>query len=185
MAAHDLATTQAPVAELRTYHRNPRRGNTQVIAQSLRVNGQYRPIVVNAGTHTGRPGEVLAGNHTLMAARDLGWEHVAAVTVDVDDDQAARIVAADNRTSDLGEYDDRLLLELLADLPDLDGTGYDPGDIAALEAALVAETEPTFEPTDDEVRLDRKNVTDCPQCGHTFTPTTRSVTDEDSAPWER
>jgi site-specific DNA-methyltransferase (adenine-specific) len=138
---HDLTTTRVPVAELRTYHRNPRRGNTAVIAQSLTVNGQYRPIVVNAGTHTGRPGEVLAGNHTLMAARDLGWADVAAVTVDVDEDQAARIVAADNRTADLGEYDDRLLLELLADLPDLDGTGYDPGDLEALEAALADEVD--------------------------------------------
>lgn len=138
---HDLTVAQLPVAELRTYHRNPRRGNTTVIAQSLTVNGQYRPIVVNGGTYTGRPGEVLAGNHTLMAARDLGWDSVAAVTVDVDEDQAARIVAVDNRSADLGEYDDRLLLELLADLPDLDGTGYDPGDIAALEAALEAEIE--------------------------------------------
>jgi ParB-like chromosome segregation protein Spo0J len=126
---HDLTTRQIPVGELRTYHRNPRRGNTAVIAQSLKVNSQYKPIVINAGTHTGRSNEVLAGNHTLIAARDLGWDTVAAVTVDVDDDQAARIVAADNRTADLGEYDDRLLLELLADLPDLDGTGYDVGDL--------------------------------------------------------
>lgn len=136
-AAHDLTTVQLPVADLRTYHRNPRKGDPRVIAESLTVNGQYRPIVVNAGTHTGRPAEVLAGNHTLMAARDLGWETVAAVTVDVDDDQAARIVAADNRTADLATYDDRLLAELLADLPDLDGTGYDLGDLEALEASLL------------------------------------------------
>lgn len=148
---HDLQTRAIPVGDLRTYHRNPRRGNTAVIGQSLTVNGQYRPIVVNAGTHTGRPNEVLAGNHTLMAARDLGWESVAAVTVDVDDDQAARIVAADNRTADLGEYDERLLLELLAELPDLDGTGYEPGDIAELEKALadsVTELEPQERPED-------------------------------------
>lgn len=152
MVAHDLATSDFEVGDLRTYHRNPRRGNVKAIADSLRVNGQYRPVVINAGTHTGRANEVLAGNHTLMAARDLGWETVAAVTVDVDDDQAARIVAADNRTADLGEYDDRLLLELLAELPDLDGTGYDPGDLAALEAALAAEVLPDAgRPDDDHV----------------------------------
>lgn len=133
---HDLQVTQERVSDLRTYHRNPRQGNTEVIKQSLTVNGMYRPVVVNAGTFTGRPREVLAGNHTLMAARDLGWESVAAVTVDVDDDQCARIVAADNRTADLGEYDERLLLELLNDLPDLDGTGYELGDLEALEKAL-------------------------------------------------
>lgn len=136
MTGHDLRITMYPVAELRTYHRNPRIGNTDAIAQSLRVNGQYRPIVVNRGTHTGRPNEVLAGNHTLKAARDLGWDTIAAVTVDVDEDQAARIVLADNKTADDATYDDRLLLELLADLPDLEGTGYRPKDIEEIEKAL-------------------------------------------------
>lgn len=131
-----LTVTYYPTADLRLYHRNPRRGDVERIKRSLAVNGQYRPIVVNAGTHTGRPNEVLAGNHTLKAARDLGWSEIAAVTVDLDDDQAARVVASDNRTADLGTYDDQALLELLAELPDLDGTGYDPADIEALEAAL-------------------------------------------------
>ncbi len=126
-----------PVAELRTYHRNPRRGSVPAIRQSLQVNGQYKALVANRGSHTGRPGEVLAGNHTLLAARDLGWSGVYVAWVDVDDDQAARIVAVDNRSADLAEgYDDRLLLELLAGLPDLDGTGYDPGDLDDLVAAL-------------------------------------------------
>jgi hypothetical protein len=137
------------IADLRTYHRNPRRGNVAAIRASLLVHGQYRPIVVNRGTHTGREHEVLAGNHTLLAHRELvaeepsdanptpeRWAHVDAWVIDVDDDQAARIVAVDNRTADLGGYDDRLLLELLSELPDLDGTGYDPGDLANLEALL-------------------------------------------------
>ena len=156
---HHLEVADIPVGDLRLYHRNPRVGNVERIKQSLTVNGQYKPVVVCVGTRTGRPNEVLAGNHTVKAARDLGWATIAAVTVDVDDDQAIRIVAADNRTSDLGEYDDRLLLELLADLPDLDGTGYDPGDLEALEAALADELPPahggdpdaTPEPPDDPI----------------------------------
>lgn len=130
--SHDLTTAHVPVAALHTYHRNPRRGNIQAIARSLQVNGQYRPIVVNTGTHTGRPAEVLAGNHTLMAARELGWDTVAAVHVDVDDHHAAKIVAADNRTADLGNYDTDVLAQLLAELPDLDGTGYETADLDAL-----------------------------------------------------
>lgn len=146
---HDLTTERVPVAGLRTYHRNPRQGQTKVIASSLRVNGQYRPVVVNRGTHTGRSSEVLAGNHTLMAARDEGWAEIAVCWVDVDDDAAARIVAADNRTADLGEYDDRLLAELLSDLPDLDGTGYDPGDLDDLLARLDNEPKPALNDPDD------------------------------------
>lgn len=153
-----LEVTYYPTAELRLYHRNPRVGNVDRIKQSLTVNTQYKPICVNVGTHTGRPLEVLAGNHTVKAARDLGWETIAAVTVDVDDDQAVRIVAADNRTSDLGTYDDRLLLELLADLDDLDGTGYDPADIAALEKALQPEEIPPALNDPDDVPITPKDA---------------------------
>jgi DNA modification methylase len=129
-------TARIPTTELATYHRNPRRGNVKAIADSLRTLGQYRPIVVNAGTHTGRPNEVVAGNHTLLAARELGWDHVDAVIIDVDDITAARIVAADNRTADLGHYDNAELLDLLSGLPDLDGTGYDDHDLQELLQAV-------------------------------------------------
>lgn len=124
------------VGELQTYHRNPRRGDVKAIAESLRVRGQYRPIVVNLGTRTGRPLEVLAGNHTLLAARALGWESIEATTVDVDDDGAAQIVVADNRLADLGEYDEAELARLLADLDSLEGTGFSDQDVASMMAAL-------------------------------------------------
>jgi hypothetical protein len=135
-----LALEYVPTADLRLYHQNPRVGDPKKIAESLQVNGQYRALAVNKGTHTGRPNEVLAGNHTLLAVRDLGWSEVGITWVDVDDDQAARIVLADNRTSDVASYEDRLLAELLAELPDLDGTGYDPGDLDDLVAAIQEET---------------------------------------------
>ena len=130
-----------PVGDLRTFHKNPRRGDVEAIAGSLRVNNQYRPIVVNLGTHTGRKNEVLAGNHTLMAARqlaeeDAAWGEVDAWVIDVDDDQASRIVLADNRTADLGSYDDDALVELLSQVADdLDGTGFTQDDLADMIAA--------------------------------------------------
>jgi hypothetical protein len=110
LPTHDLTVEAVPVGELHTYYRNPRRGNTTVIAQSLKAHGQYKAITVNRGTHTGREDEVLAGNHTLIAARDLGWDTIDVSYVDVDEDEAARIVAIDNRSSDLAENDDRLLM---------------------------------------------------------------------------
>ena len=36
--------------------------------------------------------EVLAGNHTLIAARELGWEEIDVSFVEVDTDRAKRIV---------------------------------------------------------------------------------------------
>lgn len=75
----------------------------------------------------GRPNEILADNHTWAAAQQLGWDQIAATFVDVQDEDAARIVVVDNRTSDLAGYDSELLADILEELPDLDGTGYDQG----------------------------------------------------------
>jgi DNA modification methylase len=118
--APTLAELAVPIDSLRLYKRNPRRGNLEAIKRSLEAHGQYRPIVARKGT-----GEVLAGNHTLQAARELGWESIAATFVEVDDEQAARIVLVDNRSSDLGTYDDGELAALLESLPGLEGTGWD------------------------------------------------------------
>lgn len=118
-----------PIDGLTPYSQNPRRGNVDVIVDSLRRHGQYRPIVVRAKTF-----EVLAGNHTLAAAKQLGWSEIAATFVECTDDEAARIVLVDNRAGDLGTYDDELLAELLTALPDLEGTGYDHDDLDFLKA---------------------------------------------------
>lgn len=127
-----LELSSAPLADLSPYFKNPRKGNVDAIADSLHVRGQYKPIVVNVGTYTGRPNEILAGNHTFLAAKQLGWESIAIVTVDVPDEQAAQIVLADNRIADLGDYDDDLLRDVLGDAGDLTGTGYTDADLEAM-----------------------------------------------------
>ncbi|MET9318845.1 ParB/RepB/Spo0J family partition protein [Streptomyces sp. NPDC003038] len=141
----ELLPLAVPVADLTPFHRNPRNGDVVSIRESLTINGQYKAIVVNRGTHTGRPGEILAGNHTFQAAVELGWEAIAATWVDVDDEAATRIVVVDNRTSDLAGYDSALLAEILEELPDLQGTGYDQTALdelldTSLPAVLPAET---------------------------------------------
>ena len=67
MSATVVKTEQVPLEKLSPYPYNARRGNVEVIRESLRVNGQYKPIVVQKST-----GHVLAGNHTLEAARAEG-----------------------------------------------------------------------------------------------------------------
>jgi DNA modification methylase len=127
----ELEHLAEPIDTLRLYERNPRRGVVAKIAESLEANGQYRAVTARRGTR-----EVLAGNHTLQAARSLGWSHVAVAWIDVDDQEAARIVLVDNRLSDLATYDDEALLELLQYVPVLTGTGYDDAALAALLAAV-------------------------------------------------
>jgi len=122
-----------PVDTLTTFHKNPRSGDVAIIAESLRRNAQYRPIVVNEGTRTGRPLEVLAGNHTLLAARELGWPSIQCWVIDVDELEARRIVAVDNASADAGGYDEAILADLLGGLGgDLEGTGYTDRDLAKL-----------------------------------------------------
>jgi ParB-like chromosome segregation protein Spo0J len=157
------AIKRLPIADLSTVEGNPRRGQVDVIAESLRVNGQYRPIVVNAGSLTGRRNEVLAGNHTMLAARQLGWAELDVFVVDVDEESARRIVAVDNRSADLGNYDSHLLRDLLESLEDLDGTGYSDADLKALTRITEDPTPPTDFPTFDE---DLATAYCCPKCGY-------------------
>jgi hypothetical protein len=138
---------------------NPRRGDVAAIAQSLTRNGQFAPVVVQACSRF-----VLAGNHTVLAARSLGWTEIDAVLVDVDEPAAYRIMLAANRTQELGGYDTDALAELLSYLDDdLIGSGYTERDIQALiapppewddEHAITAVTDPSGalpDAEDDEV----------------------------------
>lgn len=138
-----LTVDRVPVAELRQFPGNPRRGDVDAIAASLQRLGQYRPIVVRRATN-----EVLAGNHTLQAAVRLGWAEIDVTYVDADEQQARAIVAADNRLADLGTYDDEDLASLLQAIDDRDlrtAAGYDEEDLASLLASL----EPPFVPQAD------------------------------------
>lgn len=99
--------------KLKYYYENPRRGNVEKVAESLKANGQFKPIVVNRGKKTGRENEILAGNHTAKAARSLGWTQINVTWVDVDDEHARRIVLADNGSTDDATYDVQVLAKLL------------------------------------------------------------------------
>lgn len=119
------------IDSIQPYPSNPRRGDLDVIATSLRLHGQYRPIVVHRETN-----RILAGNHTWRAAKSLGWKQIAVTWVLCSEEEAARIMLADNRASDLATYDDSALVDLLRSLPDLDGTGFDRYDLESLEGVF-------------------------------------------------
>lgn len=150
-------TTKIRPSELNTFHRNARIGDVDAIAGSLKANGQFKPVVVNIGTHTGRPNEVLAGNHTLKAFRNLAeqdpfdgrWAEIAVHWVDVDDDMATRIVLVDNRSFEQGEFDADTLVSLLNTVGTT-GTGYSDADLDDLEAALDRHDKPEPDIEDEE-----------------------------------
>ena len=126
---HDLTIHDTPIDELHLLPGNPRQGDIGAVSESMRVNGVYQPIIVNRGTHTGRPMEIIAGNHRAQAAKALGHDTIPCIILDVTDEEATRIALADNRTSDLADYDNDALVLMLQNLPDLTGTGYDGDDL--------------------------------------------------------
>lgn len=135
---------QTSIAELKFYPGNARRGDIDLIADSLSKLGQYKPIVVNAD------GTILAGNHTVMAAQRLGWETIDVHRVDVDDETAKRIVLVDNKANDQSTYDVEELVNLLTELPSLDATGFTRDEVDELLETLDAlEDEDIPEPPKD------------------------------------
>lgn len=126
------------VGTLKEFEGNPRKGNVKALVESLQANGQYRPIVVQKSTR-----QILAGNHLWKAAQELGWKEISIIELDVDDTQAKKIVAADNRLADMGVYDEQKLLDLLGEI-DLVGTGYVPADVDDLLAMIEEKQTPEW-----------------------------------------
>lgn len=119
-----------PVEDIHVHPRNPRIGDIGEIAKSLDRWGQVRLILFDA------EGQIVAGNHTYLAAIDNGWTHVGAVLNDFATPQeAAAYLLADNKIGDEGEYERAEQIEMLAELEATgrwEGTGYAPDDLAHL-----------------------------------------------------
>jgi len=122
------------IDSVQPHEKNVRQGDIGAISESLKAHGQYRPIVVDRRTN-----KILAGNHTWKAAKALGWQQIAAGYVETkDDDEALRILLADNRSTDLASYDDSGLADLLRHLAEtdigLEGTLFNGDDLDLLIA---------------------------------------------------
>ena len=142
-----------PIGLFKALPGNPRRGNVQAVVKSYEKFGQRKPIV--ARRETDGTLIVISGNHQLLAAISLGWTHIAASIVDEDVTVSEAFALADNRTADLGTYDDKALAEMLervaVDDSMLDATGYDLADLEKLlgiEPELPSEGQIMDAPTD-------------------------------------
>lgn len=142
-------TANIPLDELTPFPGNAKRGDVDQIRASLRRNGQYRSLVVREIPNG--PLIVLAGNHTMQALAAEGHPTARCEVVLCDDDTARRINLADNRTAELGVYDNDALAELLSYLDgDYEGTGYTEDDVEALiTPPEIQELDPAEDDEDD------------------------------------
>ena len=149
------------LSSLKTHPENPRRGNLDELKRSINTNGFWGAVVVQKST-----GHILAGNHRVMAARDLGAKKMPVVFVDVDDQTAKRILIADNRLSDQGEYDENKLFEILDSLNNtntgLEGLGYDKSDLDYMLKKIEYDSKGHGE-LNPEMFSNFKHT--CPRCG--------------------
>jgi hypothetical protein len=124
MKQHTLLVRDLDVSELRQHPENANNGDLEALEDSIAQNGFYAPIIVQDST-----GYVIAGNHRLLAAMRAGMKTIPGIVLELTDEEAKRIMVADNRITRLGFDDEGQLANLLEDLHDtnagLSGTGYD------------------------------------------------------------
>lgn len=92
--------------------------NIEAVKESLTNYGQRKPIVIHVKTKV-----VIAGNGTLLAARQLGWKQIACVFTDLSKQKARGYGITDNRSSELAEWDYQ---NLAAHLRSLEKSGDRP-----------------------------------------------------------
>jgi len=129
--------------------------NLESIQGSLSRFGQQKPIVVDSD------GVIRAGNGTYHAAKALGWEQIDVVRSGLQGVEATAYAIADNRTSELAEWDSPALAKLLEELRTedaLDGVGFEDGEIDELLDELI----------DPSLEIEEAPVPEPPE-----TPTTR------------
>jgi DNA modification methylase len=95
--------------------------NLKAIEGSLAQFGQRKPIVITEAN------VIVAGNGTVSAAKNLGWETIEAVRVPADwsKDQVKAFALADNRTAELATWQPEVLA---AQLIELESAGFEIAD---------------------------------------------------------
>lgn len=137
----DLSPLMQDIDSVKQHGENYNNGDVETIVQSIHENGMYRPIIVDRASR-----EIIAGNHTWQACKELQAEVIPVVFVDGNDTTQIKRMIADNRTAALARPDTEQLVELLSRLEaehELSGTGYGEHDVEVLRQLNDIPLEPT------------------------------------------
>lgn len=138
--------------------------NLDAIKGSLKKYGQVEPLVVQKSKKI-----IIGGNGRYTAMREMGFETVEIVEVDLDDTQAMSLALALNRTSELASWDDEILGKQLQALYEdgfeIGDIGFDLGNFNLDEPTELKDITGSKElSADDFSEFDHK----CPKCGFEF-----------------
>ena len=157
------------IKDLKSDHKNARKRtdrSAELIKESLQRYGAARSIVIDEDNR------ILAGNGTIEGAKEAGINRIRVIETDGDEVIAVRrtglteeqkigLALADNRTSDLSEWDQEMLnrlgeqhdISLFFSQDDLDGI---------LETDVEALPPEDFDEVDDDITTEHR----CPSCGY-------------------
>jgi hypothetical protein len=163
------------INDLKQDHKNARKRTNQsaeLIQESLKRYGAARSIVID------EENRILAGNGTIEGAKQAGIKNVRIIETDgseiiavkrtgLTEHEKVGLALADNRTSDLSDWDAEMLHQLSQE-QDI-SPWFDDDALAELGVES-----PDFDPAseDDQGQLDKLDKKEidcvCPACGHEF-----------------
>ena len=157
------------INSLKADHKNARKRTDRsaaLIKESIDRYGAARSIVIDEDNR------ILAGNGTVEGAKAAGIENVRIIETDGDEiiairrtglseDEKVGLALADNRTSDLSEWDQEMLTRL-SDEHDITAW-FNNDDLAGiLESETEAIAPEDFDEVDDDIETEHR----CPSCGY-------------------
>jgi DNA modification methylase len=109
--------TWVPLKSVKPWHRNPRKNDAAVkcVALSIQELGFNRPLIVSRKNAPWPQRTICCGHTAYKAAESLGLEEVPVLLMSMTEEQFVRYNAADNKTSELAEWDFTELGELMKD----------------------------------------------------------------------
>ncbi len=109
------------INKLKPYKNNPRKNDEAVeyVANSIKEFGFKVPIIVD------KDYEIIAGHTRLKAAKQLGLKEVPIIIADdLTEEQVKAFRLADNKVSEIAEWDFNLLDNELSNILDIDMSGF-------------------------------------------------------------
>lgn len=96
-----MEVVEVDISQLRPYWRNPRKNEEAVraVKSSIERYGFNVPIVLD------KDGVIIAGHTRYKAALELGWKTVPCVYSDMSEKKAKEYRIADNKTSEIAQWD--------------------------------------------------------------------------------
>lgn len=157
MTAHaePLQVQSRSIESLCAWDKNPRRHSDKQVGQlarSISTFGFNCPVLID------QHDQVIAGHGRLLAVKTLGWKEVPTIALEhLTPSQVQAYRIADNRLTDLSDWDDQLLAEELQFLQaaeldfDLTAIGFELPEIdLRIQSLALDDEEPAFAP--DETR---------------------------------